>query len=163
VVIKDLSESFTLVHNATFSLDRLETNPNLTSIARPGDAIIALELILDIDGREGKIEMIIPYETIDPIKKDLQQVFIGDNNKDDSNWREKMVSTIDAINLPLEAVIIDEKIQFSSISRIKIGDTITLSHKAEDEIPILCGNKKLFNATLGKKGDQVAIHITQVK
>lgn len=163
VVIKDISESFALVHNVTFALDRLETNPNLTSIARPGDAIIGLELILDIDGREGKIEIIIPYETIDPIKKDLQQVFIGDNNKDDSNWRERMVSTIDAISLPLEAVIIDENVLFSSISRIKIGDTITLSNNAQDEIPILCGDKKLFNATLGKKGDKVAIHITQIK
>ncbi len=163
VIVSNLSESFSLVHNSTFTLDRLENNPHLTSIARPGDAVILVELSVEIDNRKGKIELVIPYETIEPIKKDLQQVFIGDNNKDDSNWREKMSDTINHINLPLQAVIIDENVKFSSVSQIKIGDTIIINHKAENAIPILCGNKKLFEATLGKKDDKVAINITEVK
>jgi flagellar motor switch protein FliM len=163
VILNDLSNSFALIQKTTFSLDRIEVNPNLTSIARPGDAVIVLELMLDIDGRYGKAELVIPYETIDPIKKDLQQVFIGDNNKEDSSWRVKMHSVMESVSLPIEAVIIDETILFSAISKVKIGDTIILNHKAEDGIPILCGKKKIFNATLGKKDDQVAINITEIK
>jgi flagellar motor switch protein FliM len=163
VIINSLSESFNLVHNSTFTLERLETNPNLTSIARPGDAVILLELAIDLDNRKGTIELVIPYETIEPIKKDLQQVFIGDNNKDDSNWRDKLANTIHGVDLQIEALIVDTNIKFSTISQMKIGDTIMINHKTNDAIPVLCGKKKLFDATIGKKEEQVAIHITNVK
>jgi flagellar motor switch protein FliM len=163
VIVQGLSESFSLVHNSTFTLERLETNPHLTSIARPGDAIILLELTVDLDGRKGAIELVIPYETIEPIKKDLQQVVIGDNNKNDSSWHDKLISTISNVNLPLQAVIIDENVKFSTISKINVGDTIIINHKVDAPVEVLCNKKKLFEASMGKKDGQVALHITDVK
>lgn len=159
VLLHNFGEAFDLVSTSTFVLERLESNPNLTTIARPGDPTILLEMVVDLDGRKGNLHLLIPYETIEPIKKDLQQVFIGDKNKDDAGWKNLMQKNILEVNLGLEAVIIDENINFQKVAHAKIGDTLMTNNDANDKVHIMCENKKLFDATIGKIDKKVAANI----
>jgi flagellar motor switch protein FliM len=75
----------------TFSLDRLETNPRFAAIARPANAAILVKLRIDMEDRGGRTELLLPYATLEPIRKLLLQQFMGEKFGRDSSgkaiWR----------------------------------------------------------------------------
>ena len=78
IILNELSLSFDQISPTTFNFERLESNPNFVTISRPGDAVIVLKLSVEIDEQIKTIDIMIPYKTIEPIKEQMQQVFLGD-------------------------------------------------------------------------------------
>lgn len=159
VILSEISAAFDAVSPATCVFERLESNPNFAAITRPGDAIILLKLDINLDGRGGIIDVVIPYSTIEPIKTQLQQVFIGEKFGSDSAWEENILEKVYAIDLPLEAVIVDKHKTLNEIAKLKVGDTIITSYKKDDDVLVRCEGYNLFKGQVGKHEDKVAISI----
>jgi len=161
VILAELSASFDSVSPATCVFERLESNPNFAAITRSGDAVILLKLNIDLEGRGGVIDLVIPYSTIDPIKSLLQQVFIGEKFGTDTGWEEALIERIYSVDFPVEAVIEDKPTPISKIAKLKVGDTISLSQKHDQDVYVRCAGIKLFKGQVGKIDDKVAISITK--
>ncbi len=69
-----------------FSLDRIETNPRFAAIARPPNAAIVVKLRIDMEDRGGRLELLLPYATLEPIRKMLLQQFMGEKFGRDNIW-----------------------------------------------------------------------------
>lgn len=162
VILTELSSSFDPISPATCVFERQESNPNFANIARPGDAVIALKLTIDLFGRGGNVDVIIPYATLEPIKDLLQQVFIGEKFGVDPDWEEGISDKLYTIDLPLEAVIINKPVAISNVANLKIGDTIITDQKNDDDIILRIGNIHLLKGKIGKIEQHVAVHITEV-
>lgn len=161
VMLSELSAAFDAVSPATCIFERLESNPNFAAITRSGDAVILLKLNVDLDGKGGVIDIVIPYSTIEPIKELLQQVFIGEKFGTDAGWEESILHRAYSIDLPLEAVILDKPTSLSKIAKLKVGDTIVTSFKEKEDVYIRCGGINLFKGQIGKIEEKVAISITE--
>ena len=158
-VLNELSTAFEPVSPSTFAFERLENNPNFATICRLGDAIILLKLKIDIDGKADFIDLVIPYKTIEPIKDQLQQVFLGDKFGSDAAWEETMLNTIYNVDLPIEAVIINKPAALFEVVNLKIGDTIIMDQKHDEDVVVRSGNIALFKGHIGKVDDKVAVSL----
>ena len=69
VVLADLSAAFGPLSPVTFRFDRLETNPRFATISRPGNAVVLAKLRIDMEDRGGRLEVLIPYATLEPIRE----------------------------------------------------------------------------------------------
>src|SRR6516164_5479631 len=78
VIMQDMCTAFEPLTPVHFNLDRLETNPRFAAIARPANAAILVKLRIDMDDRGGRIELLLPYSTLEPIRKMLLQQFMGE-------------------------------------------------------------------------------------
>ncbi len=78
VILEDTHRAFEPLTQVHFNLERLETNPRFAAISRPANAAILIELRIDMDDRGGKIEILLPYATIEPIREQLLQMFMGE-------------------------------------------------------------------------------------
>src|SRR3712207_9199089 len=76
VVLGDATAAFEPLTPVSFTLDRLETNPRFAAIARPANAAILVKLRIDMEDRGGRIELLLPYATLEPIRKMLLQQFM---------------------------------------------------------------------------------------
>lgn len=159
--LEALSAAFEQITSVTFILERLENNQNFATIIRPGDGIIVVTIGIEINGQESKIELVIPHKTIEPIKEQVQQVFVGDKLGNNIAWEEALVKSVSNISLPLEAVIVNKKpIRLQDIAKLKVGDTIvTTQHQSEDVI-IRTASINLFSGQIGKVEDKIAISLT---
>lgn len=162
MILAELALAFEAIAPATFAFERLESNTNFATIARPGDAVILLQLSVKLDDRSGRIDLVIPYATIEPIKPLLQQVFLGDKFGIDASWEAKMLDNVQQIDMPLEAIIAKEYMPISKVLKLKVGETVVLNHKKDQDISVFCGDIELFKAQIGKAEDQVAVHITEI-
>ena len=86
LILSDLSTAFDPITSVTFSYDRLETNPRFATISRLSNAVIVARLRIDMEDRGGKIDLMIPYATLEPIRDLLLQMFMGERYGRDAIW-----------------------------------------------------------------------------
>ena len=84
VVLQDMSAAFEPLSPATSTFDQLETNPRFATIARPANAAILVKLRVDMEDRGGRLELMLPYATFEPIRELLLQMFMGEKFGRDS-------------------------------------------------------------------------------
>lgn len=162
VILADLSTAFDVISPVTFSHDRMEINPTFATICRPGDAVMLLQLKVELESRGGKIELLIPYATLEPVKELLLKVFMGETFGTDAEWEESLLKLSYDIDIPLEAMIINKPSKIIDIANLKIGDTIVLEHEADEDIIVSCRDVKLYKGRIGKINKNVAISISDV-
>ena len=78
VVLADMAAAFEPLSPVTFIFDRLETNPRCATIGRAANAAILVKLRVDMEDRGGRIEILLPYATLEPIRELLLQMFMGE-------------------------------------------------------------------------------------
>eukprot|EP01030_Chromulinospumella_sphaerica_P017501 gene17501-17329_t len=94
VVLADAKAAFEPLTPVNFVLDRLETNPRFAAIARPANAAILVKLRIDMEDRGGRIELLLPYATIEPIRGVLMQMFMGEKLGRDPVWEGHLATEI---------------------------------------------------------------------
>jgi len=89
-VLDDLGAAFEPLSPVKFEFDRLETNPRFASIARPANAAIVAKLRIDMEDRGGRLELLLPYATLEPVRELLLQMFLGEKFGRDSIWESHL-------------------------------------------------------------------------
>src|SRR6202041_2352675 len=69
VILQDRCSAFEPLAPVTCGLDRLENNPRFAAIPRPANAPILVKLRIDMEDRGGRTELLLPYATLEPIRK----------------------------------------------------------------------------------------------
>ena len=90
VVLTDLGGAFDPLASVTCRFDRLETNPRFATIARPANAAIVARLRIDMEDRGGRLELLLPYATLEPVRELLLQMFMGEKFGRDSIWENHL-------------------------------------------------------------------------
>lgn len=161
-VLRDLGGAFDPVSPSTFVLERLESNPASTNVARPGDAVIIFDIGVSLDSkRKGNMQFLIPYETIDPIKKELQQMFVGERNKDEDNVRARMLEIAQDINFEVTAKITDDAITLRDLHNLHVGDLIRTNCPSNVPINLVCCDRVILKGSVGKSDGKIAIKVCE--
>ena len=146
VILDDTHKAFEPLTPVTFRVERLETNPRFAAISRPANAAILIELRIEMDERGGKIEILLPYATIEPILEQLLQMFMGEKFGRDPIWEGHLATEIYAADVEVEAVLREVKLPLSRVLNMKPGETVMLDRSPHDPITLRCGGVELTEA-----------------
>ncbi len=162
-ILRELEEAFEVVTNLECLLERIETNQNFVSIARPGDPVVNIEITTNIDSNIGKISVVLPYSTIEDIKPQLQQMFIGQKNHPQEEWQDKLSDKVHKVSFDLDARLFSKNKQtFGAIAKLKKGDTIMLGCDYESDAALICAGKRICTGSVGQVNGNVAIEIKKI-
>ncbi|MCR9256860.1 MAG: flagellar motor switch protein FliM [Alphaproteobacteria bacterium] len=161
VVLNDLSAAFDPLSPVTFRFERLETNPRFATIARPANAAIVARLRIDMEDRGGRLELLLPYATLEPVRELLLQMFMGEKFGRDSIWETHLATELWDTDVELEAVLDEKVISLQDIINLKVGSRIVFNCTPQSTIALSCGNIRLFGGKMGRKGSSIAIRINQ--
>ncbi len=161
IVLADMGASFEPLSPATFEFERLETNPRFATITRPSNAALLVRLRVDIDERGGIIEILIPHNTLEPIRDLLLQMFMGEKFGQDTVWEKHLGKELRQTDIPVDAILSEKNVTLGDVLRFKVGSTVLLDCKPDDEITLKCGNIELMRGRLGRLGDKMAVSISE--
>jgi flagellar motor switch protein FliM len=161
VILEDTHRAFAPVTEVTFKLERLETNPRFAAISRPANAAILIELRIEMDDRGGKIEILLPYATIEPIREQLHQMYMGEKFGRDPIWEGHLATEIYSAEVPIEAVLHEFDLPLSRTLDMKPGDTIMFDRSPSEPITLRCGDVELTQALMGHIGNHVSVRVTR--
>jgi len=159
VVLGDAEQAFAPLSPVNLAIDRIETNPRFATISRPANAAILVELRVDMEGRGGTVEMLLPYATIEPIRDLLLQSFMGEKFGRDPIWEEHLATELWQTKLPIDAVLFEDKLPLRQMLSLKVGDTLLFDTKPDAMVQLRCGDILLSEGRVGRLGDHVALQL----
>jgi flagellar motor switch protein FliM len=159
VVLSDLSAAFDPLSPVTFRFDRLETNPRFATISRPSNAAVLAKLRIDMEDRGGRLELLIPYATLEPVRELLLQMFMGEKFGRDSIWETHLAGELWMTDVQLSAELDQITLPLQDVLSWKIGTRIMLNAAPDDSVELKCGDIPMFQGRMGRKGGSIAVRI----
>lgn len=159
VVLSDLERSFEPLSRISFQHDRLESNPRFATIVRSMNAAILVKITVDMDEKGGCIEFLIPYSTIEPIRDDLLQMFMGEKFGQDSIWEDHLGGELWNTKLRVDAVLDELAIKLDDVLSWEKGSFLPLNAKPESTIQMKCGDTGVFSGKLGQRNRFVSVQL----
>ncbi|MEI2383875.1 flagellar motor switch protein FliM [Breoghania sp. JC706] len=161
IILADAELAFAPLSPVHFNLERLETNPRFAAISRPANAAILVELRIDMEDRGGKIEIMMPYATLEPIRDLLLQQFMGEKFGRDTTWEGHLATEIYSAEIEVDAVLYETEVPISRIMKMGLGDTLMFDIGPQDPVSIKCGNIPLTEGHLGRVEDNISIAVSR--
>ena len=160
VVLGDAKQAFAPLTSVDFDLERVETNPRFAAIARPANAAILVKLRIDMEDRGGRIELLLPYATLEPIRKMLLQQFMGEKFGRDNIWEGHLATELWSTNMEVHAVLDEQRLPLGRVADLKVGDTLFLDATPMSEVELRCGSVPLTRGRMGRIGHNVALRLS---
>ncbi len=161
VTLSDLSSAFDPLSPVSFTLDRMETNPRFATITQGVNACVLARLRVDMGDRGGRIEVVIPYATLEPVRELLLQMFMGEKFGRDSIWENHLTQELYQTEIQLQAILGEKVLPLHDLLDWKIGSQIIFSTNVDDELEMRCGNVPMFRGPVGQKQGNIAVQIDQ--
>jgi flagellar motor switch protein FliM len=159
VVLADLSAAFEPLSPVIFGFDRLETNPRFATIARPANAAVLVRLRIDMEDRGGRLELLLPYATLEPIRELLLQMFMGEKFGRDTIWESHLATELWSTDIEIEAVLEEQTLTISEIMNLEVGSTLMLNSTADSPVDLRCGGINLLTGKVGRVGQHIAVNV----
>ncbi|MCH9844440.1 MAG: flagellar motor switch protein FliM [Alphaproteobacteria bacterium] len=159
VILENLAIAFGPFSAVNFHYERMETNPRFASVALPTNATTVARFHVDIEDRTGSFEIVIPYSTLEPIRPQLSQLFMGENFGDDTNWSRHFTNVLKYSNVEIEAVLHERNFSMNDIMTWGIGSVIDFDVPADQLVTIRSGKTKIYRGMMGEKDGHVAVKL----
>lgn len=159
LILADLSTAFDPITSVNFTYDRLETNPRFATISRLSNAVIVARLRIDMEDRGGKVDLMIPYATLEPVRELLLQMFMGERFGRDAIWENHLTEQLWDTEIQIDAVLKECQIKLGDIATWEKGSFIDLDMQPTDNITLVCGDVPLLTGSMGRKNEHVVIKV----
>jgi flagellar motor switch protein FliM len=159
VVLADLQAAFEPLTPVDLNLDRLETNPRFAAIARPANAAILVKLRIDMEDRGGRIELLLPYATLEPIRKMLLQQFMGEKFGRDNIWESHLATELWTTQTEVRAVLDEQQIPLSRVLNLQVGETLLLNATPDSLVELRAGTVPLTRGRMGRRNHNIAVRV----
>ena len=115
--------------------------------------------MLRVGDRGGRVEILIPYATLEPIRELLLQMFMGEKFGRDSIWENHLTHELHQTDVYLQAVLGELTIGLKDLLNFRVGDTLYFNTKPTDKIELRCGDVPIFKGPMGQKEQNIAVKI----
>jgi flagellar motor switch protein FliM len=106
----------------------------------------------------GKMDVIIPYNTLLPIKSTLIKTFSNKKLIQQDIWKNHMKKTISDTDVEL-TVEVDAIQTINDVEKMKVGDTIITSKNAEEAFAVKINGVKVYDCKIGKVNEKIAVEL----
>lgn len=161
VALNDMSAAFDPLSPVNFRFERLETNPRFAAITQTNNAAVLVKIRIDMEGRGGMMEILLPYATLEPIREILLQMFMGEKFGRDSIWEGHLSKELYKTDIEISAILDEMTVSLRDVMKWKIGTTIMFESKPDDVVELRCGHRPMFTGKIGRRDKHIAVRLEE--
>jgi flagellar motor switch protein FliM len=158
----DMEEAWKAIYPLKPVYVRSEMNPQFVNIVTPVDVVIKVEYVLEMEGRQCKAYLCIPYGTVEPIKEKLYSAFSADRDELDVKWLERLKERLKEIPVDITGVLGRTMLDVDRVVNLKADDLIILDRRVDQEIDILVEGSGKFKGNFGVYKGAYALKVNRV-
>jgi flagellar motor switch protein FliM len=136
---------------------RFESDPRMVVVASPSDLAILCSFELS-GAATGKVQVAIPYATVEPVKKLLASPIRHSGNVD-VRFSAALARELEHVGGELRAEIGKTKLSFSRLLELKVGDLVTLDGSEAAPLPIYVQGRRKMTGVPRVMGGSLAVVI----
>ena len=159
VVLKGLSDAFGPVAPINFEFERMESNPRFATVTREGNACILVTVRINLEERDGIMQFCLPYATLEPIRDQLLQQFMGEKFGHDNIWENHLAQELYNTKTRMKCVMDEQSHLLSEVLKWRLGDTIVFNAKQGTPVKIKFGPATKLVGSVGRADGNLAVKI----
>ena len=115
-----------------------------------------------MEDRGGRLEILYPYATLEPVRELLLQRFMGEKFGRDSIWETHLATELWSADLEVKAILDEQVLSLREVMNFQVGQTLMFNLGPKDSIQLRCGEVPLVRGTMGRSGHHLAIRVDDV-
>jgi flagellar motor switch protein FliM len=112
-----------------------------------------------MEDRGGRTELLLPYATLEPIRKLLLQQFMGEKFGRDSIWEGHLATELWSTKIDIEAILDEQIMPIQQVMDLQVGQTLMLGATPDSQIQLRCRGVPLLTGRMGRVGSNVAVRV----
>ncbi len=158
----DMEEAWRAIYPIKPLYVRAEMNPQFVNIVTPVDVVIKVEFVLEVEGKQCKAYLCIPYGTVEPIKEKLYSAFSADRDELDMKWLDRLKDRLKEIPVTITGELGKVKLDVSRVVDLKVDNLILLDRRVDEDIDILVEGSRKFTGKFGIYRGAMAVKVNKV-
>jgi len=134
LMIHDLTAAWKNVYPVDIQFLRTEINPQFVGVVPPTDVVVAVTFEVELDKTRGKIFLMIPYSSIEPIRERLSSAIHSEQLEVDKSWQKRIITNVSGAHIKGKAILGTSEISVKEMMHLKVGDVIELNNDVSDEL-----------------------------
>lgn len=148
-VLKDLDQAWQPITPVTFNFVRSEVNPQFATIIPPTDVTIVVRYELEMDRMMGRMALVLPYSTIEPIRDKLYASYQSDQLEVDAEWIARLKKRLHELLVEVMVELGRTYLKGSEVINMEVGDVIVLDNEVTQPISVSVEGIPKFGASAG--------------
>jgi flagellar motor switch protein FliM len=171
LMLADLALSFTTANAeigaVTMRCRRTETRPKFAAITRDSAPVLiaCFTISLGTAGRCGEFSLVIPLAAFEPVRRQLQQTFRGEQRRNDRIWIRHIAAALLETPIDMTAQLTCQSMTVADLEGFAVGDMIPLEVSSRPEISLWIDGFKdsepLMTGQLGRWRGQKGVRISK--
>ncbi len=161
-IVNELQRSFSTVVPTELDLSRVELDPESVGIAKLSSLCVRMRYSVAMAGQAGVVEIVVPYDALEPIRPDLGKIYFGDRGDTLNTWKKQLHSQIERATAELEIVLSENLVPIQSIMGWKPGSIVEIAAEEDQIATVKVAGTPMFKCELGKRNNGfAAVQITE--
>ena len=156
-----LQEAWSGVLDVDFSIDSMESNPNLVQIVPPNEVVVVIGFEIRLGNRVGTMNLCMPYNCIEGVMDELNS----------ENWLlagrsglgvpadPAIVERLAESTVQVEATLAETTITLEELGRLEEGDLIVTNRLAKGPVFLSVEGQPKFEASMGQHRGRRAVKV----
>lgn len=147
ILTDELTATWAKVAHIDFSVDRIESNPQLVQIVPPNEVVVLMSIEMAIGESRGMTNLCIPFNVIEPIAGKLAaNIWLSSDQREQSREKDVIRSLA---NAPLEMVtyVGETSITAENLLNLQVGDLLPIEKAAQSQLLISVAGVPKFRGT----------------
>lgn len=139
-----------------------ENNSRYLQTATPDTAMLILTMSGGIGEQSEPIQLVFPYATVEPLMRLLSPSLPGSETAPARTSRPKWNTEFNEVKVPVIAEWHGLKLSASELSRLRVGDTLTLDPACAAQVHLRLSHVPKFTGRPGTSGGKWAVQLTAI-
>ena len=153
----DLQKAFRPIEELTPKLAKVETNPRMVNIAATDAEVVIANYSVAVDTLKGRLQLVIPYQALDPIKEKLRGGMLSIGANRGVSWTPQLVRELTRLDMDVSAQFGVVNLKIRDILNLRAGDIITMDCDPKKPVPITVEQKVKFMGQGGVRNGKKAV------
>ncbi len=160
-LLNEYEKAWKSVYELKFDFMRQETNFTFAKITGPEEMVMHAKFTIDINGREGDVDLCIPFWVLEPLKTLLYENMQSFNSEPDEAWVEKLHNEVQSAHVQAVAVLARKEMALGDVLSMSVGEIIPI--EINDPITVYVDGLPMIRGKYGVKNGRYSVKIDSIK
>ncbi|GIX22642.1 MAG: hypothetical protein KatS3mg121_1425 [Gammaproteobacteria bacterium] len=149
------SACWAAVRPVKFEFERLETRVQANDSTEASEIMVVCRFGLTLGDYGGFLVFMLPHANLEPLRPVLTAGGRREQGPGADGWRRALRARLESVPVPLQAVLVEQRMPLSRVLAFKKGDWLPVSVKPQ--ALVYSGSRPLFRATAAAAGKRAAL------
>lgn len=157
-----LADAWAMSTPVSFELKTIETDPRFIQVMPDETSVVVMTFHLTVGSVTGQFSICYQLEPLQPMLEGLSLRMTGEDGApvDTSTNSERLLTSLKKVPFDMHAELGCSTLLANQLIRLSVGDVVCLDRNMDEPVDLYLGDRPVFRAQLGRKGDQLAVQVT---